>query len=225
MCFAFTLGMTNENQCEFHVVVGHDFSEHANRALALAFETARTHSAPVIHVLAVLGRQLPETESAVHPRTAEGAAELSQELETIVRAQAKGDEECPVRYFVHARIGSPAQEILRLAQETRADLIVVGTHGRNGLKRLALGSVAETVIRHACCPVLIAREGSYPTVDESEYAPEPACEDCVAIRRKTGGAKWWCSRHGGQNRYLPPQRYAPTNYGIVELHAEKWRLW
>ncbi len=53
--------------------------------------------------------------------------------------------------------GSPPEEIVRFAREFGCDLIVVGTHGRSGLGRLALGSVAEAVVRTAGCPVLVVR--------------------------------------------------------------------
>jgi nucleotide-binding universal stress UspA family protein len=53
--------------------------------------------------------------------------------------------------------GDPAAEILRQAREIDADLIVMGTHGRTGLARLLMGSVAEQVVRQAPCPVLTVR--------------------------------------------------------------------
>lgn len=55
-------------------------------------------------------------------------------------------------------VGSPHAEIVKAAQEEGADLIVMGTHGRSGLDRLLLGSVADRVIRAAPCPVLTVRE-------------------------------------------------------------------
>jgi nucleotide-binding universal stress UspA family protein len=55
--------------------------------------------------------------------------------------------------------GSPAEEILRTAREEKADLIVMGTHGRTGFRHLLLGSVAEAVTRHAPCPVFTVRIG------------------------------------------------------------------
>ncbi len=54
--------------------------------------------------------------------------------------------------------GDPASEIVRCAREERCDLLLIGTHGRTGMRRLVLGSVAEAVIRRAHCPVLIARD-------------------------------------------------------------------
>ncbi len=60
--------------------------------------------------------------------------------------------------FVHA--GKPASEIVKAAKEWRADLIVIGSHGRQGIPRALLGSVAEAVMRHAPCPVLVIRAKS-----------------------------------------------------------------
>jgi len=53
--------------------------------------------------------------------------------------------------------GEPAEEIVRFSRERDCDLLVIGTHGRTGVKRLVLGSVAEKVVRTAACPVLVAR--------------------------------------------------------------------
>lgn len=58
--------------------------------------------------------------------------------------------------------GEAADEILRLAQELDCDLIVMGTHGRKGLPRLLLGSVAEKVLREATCPVLTIKVAPTP---------------------------------------------------------------
>lgn len=53
--------------------------------------------------------------------------------------------------------GDPAQEILQTVNAKHCDLIVMGTHGRSGLGRLLMGSVAERVVRHATCPVLTVK--------------------------------------------------------------------
>ena len=61
--------------------------------------------------------------------------------------------------FTHRlTMGDPAGEIIRLAEEEQADMIVLGTHGRTGMTRLLMGSVAEAVVRRAPCPVLVYRE-------------------------------------------------------------------
>jgi len=63
-----------------------------------------------------------------------------------------------VPYEHRMLLGEPATEIVRLAEEQAADLIVMGTHGRTGLKRLLMGSVAEAVVRRSACPVLTFKE-------------------------------------------------------------------
>jgi universal stress protein A len=76
--------------------------------------------------------------------------ELRRMLETLVPQGG-------VRHEHHLAIGPPADEIVRLAEELQADLIVVGTHGRQGFSRLLTGSVAELVLRRAQCPVLAVK--------------------------------------------------------------------
>jgi nucleotide-binding universal stress UspA family protein len=69
--------------------------------------------------------------------------------------QAEG-EKVPVEHQL-LFVGDPAAEILRVAQAVKADLIVLGTHGRTGLGRLLMGSVAEQVVRRAPCPVVTVK--------------------------------------------------------------------
>jgi len=66
-----------------------------------------------------------------------------------------------VRYEHRLIDGSPAEEIVRLAEEEHVDMIVIGTHGRTGLKRLLMGSTAESVMRHAKCPVFIFKTAEH----------------------------------------------------------------
>jgi nucleotide-binding universal stress UspA family protein len=65
-----------------------------------------------------------------------------------------------VRFTHRLAMGDPAAEIVRAAEEEKADSIVLGTHGRTGLSRLLMGSVAEAVVRRAPCPVLVYREAA-----------------------------------------------------------------
>jgi len=65
----------------------------------------------------------------------------------------------PAVSFTHRlTMGDPAGEIVRIAEDEGAELIVLGTHGRTGVTRLLMGSVAEVVVRRAPCPVLVYRE-------------------------------------------------------------------
>jgi nucleotide-binding universal stress UspA family protein len=75
----------------------------------------------------------------------------------------------PVEHVLLA--GDPAEELLRYAAEAGVDLIVMGTHGRTGLERLLMGSVAEKVLRGALCSVLVVKmPRASPTTERSEAA-------------------------------------------------------
>jgi nucleotide-binding universal stress UspA family protein len=75
--------------------------------------------------------------------------------------------------------GEPSEEILRLAESAEVDLIVMGTHGRTGLRRFLMGSVAEEVLRQAVCPVLIVKPGTPEPVTEADIAGTEPAEDWV----------------------------------------------
>jgi nucleotide-binding universal stress UspA family protein len=77
------------------------------------------------------------------------------ELLRMLHAVRPSDPAVP---FEHRLVtGDPATEIVRLAETEGADMIVMGTHGRTGLRRLLMGSVAEAVVRRASCPVLTVK--------------------------------------------------------------------
>jgi nucleotide-binding universal stress UspA family protein len=69
--------------------------------------------------------------------------------------------------------GDPAATIISIAEKSQADLIVLGTHGRTGLRRVLLGSVARNVMLHAHCSVLVVRSGiAHPATPTPVSAPE-----------------------------------------------------
>jgi nucleotide-binding universal stress UspA family protein len=149
------------------IVVAYDFSPSSEQALARAVEVAARAPQHVLHVVAVLD---PHTRSAaVEPLervSYETADRLQQLIMERVRAAFAGrPTAAEVQFFVHARIGKPAQEILALASEVGADLIFIGSHGKIGVERLLLGSVSERVVREAGCPVMVVRSKSYADVD------------------------------------------------------------
>ena len=136
-----------------HVLVPHDFGDTSKTAMDYAIALVRMFNAK-LHVLHVRDRA-----EAVIP--ARFPRELYDELQTTVRERLLRitalDETKPVLDF-HLRTGSAHAEILRFAKEQRTDLIVMGTHGRRGLIHAVMGSVAETVVRTAPCPVLTVRK-------------------------------------------------------------------
>lgn len=134
-----------------------DFSPGARTAFATALETARRDGAELILVYVVeLPRGLSEgTDFARRLLRAQRAADAGarREFERLVtRAERAG-----VRASAAVARGWPPEQIVKLARRRGAGLIVMGTHGRTGLGRLVLGSVAERVIATAACPVLTVR--------------------------------------------------------------------
>ena len=86
---------------------------------------------------------------------AEWLATLKREGQAFLATAAQRTGEPPAWQFL--REGKPADQILAAAREWEADVIVIGTHGRSGVSRLVLGSTAESVVRHASCPVLVIK--------------------------------------------------------------------
>lgn len=133
------------------VVVPFDFSEHSIAALKRAATLAsRPENLHVLHVLPFL---IP-TEPGVVWATVDDAHRIQHALENLREAVAKlnlGNIEMEVR------LGDPGQIACDRAEELAAELIVVGSHGRTGLTRMLLGSVAERVVRLAHCPVLVVK--------------------------------------------------------------------
>ena len=129
-----------------------DFSEHSEAALHHATSLARDAKATllIVHVQEPMD-SFADTGFAGYP-TADDQAELQKRLDEI----APSDPNVPfTRQLVR---GYPADEIARLAEEEAVDMVVMGTHGRTGLTRLLMGSVAEAVVRRAGCPVLTIRQ-------------------------------------------------------------------
>jgi nucleotide-binding universal stress UspA family protein len=127
-----------------------DFSAASQTAFEYASALARDAGARmlIVHVEEPPVSYATGEMLVIHPDVPN--PELGKMLEKIVPEGGVPHEHCLV-------IGTPADEIVRLAEEQRADLIVVGTHGRKGLSRLLTGSVAELVLRRAQCPVLAVK--------------------------------------------------------------------
>jgi nucleotide-binding universal stress UspA family protein len=129
-----------------------DFSEHSAFAFQVACALARDYGARVVvaHAIALQMYGSLETGPLIaDPLVVE--AELRERLETVRPPDPS--------VAVERRLckGDAAAEIVALAADINADLIVMGTHGRKGVGRLLLGSVAESVLRRAPCPVVTVR--------------------------------------------------------------------
>jgi len=126
-----------------------DFSEPSECAFRLACSLASDYQAQlvIVHVI-----QLPIVfGEGLVASTTEPDDDLKEELFDLTVPDRR------VKVVRHLEQGTPAAEILHLAKLSHADLIVMGTHGRRGINRLMMGSVAEEVLRAAQCPVLTVR--------------------------------------------------------------------
>jgi len=152
------------------IVVGTDFSELATAALRFAANLAAKTDAGLIVVYA--GTFEPPTEFT--------AREVGDVAQSIERSKRLASEEL-ARYVAEnvppgiecrpiVADGFPADAINAIANAEHADLIALGTHGRSGLQRLILGSVAEAVMRTAKVPVVTVRTADLAAVPEPEFA-------------------------------------------------------
>ena len=151
------------------ILIATDFSDGAEAALGVAIQYARALHAG-LHVLHVFSRD----EVEVTRLLADAAARAGSDVP--VTASGAG--------------GDPAQEILRHAARHPIDLIVVGTHGRTGVSRVLLGSVAERVMRGARCPVLVVPAPVAPATSAepahaAEQAPPVQTRPCLVCAKPT----------------------------------------
>lgn len=159
------------------VVVAYDFSPSAEQALARAIETAARAPEHVLHIVAALDPHDRVTIGGLSADPNYETADRIQKLilERVTAAFAGRQTAAEVQFYVHARIGKAAAQILEVASDVGADLILIGSHGKTGVERLLLGSVSERVVREAGCPVVVARPKTYANVDlvkATEYEHE-----------------------------------------------------
>ncbi len=142
------------------ILVPTDFSEPSNEALQTAVGFARVFGAGIelVHVFVEPAYVLPPpVEMATFPFD---MTQVLMRLETALEAQRDRVREAGIPVEMTTLQGRAAPEIVAHAKKVGADLIVMGTHGRSGFQHALLGSVAERVVHHSPCPVLVvpARE-------------------------------------------------------------------
>lgn len=136
------------------LLVAMDDSALAARACEAGSKLAAAFNAELAFVYVIDPGLAPVPDSilSVQKSIAEQKAHAENTIQGIVsQLQLK---EMPLRFIP---VGKPAEEIAKAGQEWKADIIVIGSHGRTGIKRLLLGSVAESVMHHAHCPVLVVK--------------------------------------------------------------------
>ena len=152
------------------ILVGTDFSEASDEARRVAIEVARRLGAEleIVHV------EEPLPAYAFSEGALPDLPRLQEEVRIWAERQledlARGARASGVSTTTAVLLGVPASAIVEAARTARADLIVVGTHGRTGLERVLLGSVAERVVRNAPCAVLTVRQTPGATQDTKPKA-------------------------------------------------------
>ncbi len=140
------------------ILVPTDFSEPAQEAFKTAVELAQHFSAQLLMVHIVPPVPVPY-QPMVSPAPAFDITAYLQDLVKISKdnLQNYANDHVPqgVPATTSVAAGDPAYEILRLAKELEADIIVIATHGHGGWRHFLFGSVAEKVVRQAACPVLV----------------------------------------------------------------------
>jgi nucleotide-binding universal stress UspA family protein len=138
------------------VLVPTDFSEEADRAATVAVRFAKFLHASVdlVHVYAMPASGVLSPIPGVVPMPPP-PPEVVQEIQQRLGERAAKIRESGVDCLITVVEGNAADEIVAQATKIAGEMIVMGTHGRTGLRRALLGSVAEQVLRKATCPVLV----------------------------------------------------------------------
>lgn len=150
-CSVLAVHATNRVGPYRNVLCPVDFSTSSDHAIEVAAALVDSGSLTLLHVLdvPVSYSNEPAMTDFVSDLDRRGAALMQSRIAAL---HAKS------RLQARTRIGSPGRQILAVLEgEPEFDLVVMGSHGRTGVRRLILGSVAEKIVRHAPCPVLIAR--------------------------------------------------------------------
>ena len=129
-----------------------DFSDNSRPAFQMACDLAGVNHATLVVLHVMMPSVSPLMESL--PPDPLQPAESQGSLAQLPWPQPSDSQ---IRVEHRLAEGDPGDEILRLSEALRCDLIVMGTHGRTGLGRLLTGSVAEEVLRKAVCPVLVVK--------------------------------------------------------------------
>jgi nucleotide-binding universal stress UspA family protein len=137
------------NELFSKMVIGYDGSDHSRRALRIAIDLAKKYGSEVLVVTVIDVSTVPGDPNAIRI-VSETANQVVAEASEILSREG-----IPHRTFV--RQGDPSTEIVKVAEENKADLVVVGSRGLSSLKRIILGSVSQGVLNRSKIPVLVVK--------------------------------------------------------------------
>jgi nucleotide-binding universal stress UspA family protein len=169
----------------FSLVVGLDFTDADGPAFDQAARLALRVPGSELHLVHVFGTA----------PSAERSRELASHLRLYADEKAAMTEGLRgIAVGIHLRGGHTVHELIQLATEVQADVIVVGSHRGPHVKDWIVGSTVERLVGGAPFPVLVATPKAKPA-EKQEPVIEPACPKCVEARLASGGKQWWCERH------------------------------
>jgi nucleotide-binding universal stress UspA family protein len=184
------------------VVVGFDFSHSGHAALERAIGVATRAPWHVLHFVCVIDPHFAFPSLPTKHIDIDYANRVQEEVKSVVEQELRAKRVIGnIHFFVHARIGKAAKEILGVAEDVGADLIIVGSKGLTGIERAVLGSISEKVVREAKCTVEVARPKQYAYVELQqvvEVEPHP--------------------------HYVPPHRYSYES-SQVSRRPNDWPLY
>ncbi len=171
------------------LLVATDGSIFSENAIREAINLAKTCSSKLIAVSVV--KTNPEFEDLVPLVIEKAEKEVREHLESIKSRASKEGVDCEM--VVH-RSEEPFQDIVNDASKNQVDMIIIGTHGRTGLKRLMMGSVTAKVIGHAPCKVLVIPKDARLTLEKILIATdgsifsELASREAISIAKRCGSS-------------------------------------
>jgi len=191
--------MSQNLESKYVVLAAVDMREGSPLVISQGLEMASQSPRGELHVLAVseptpavvMPPIIPTAEALLAPRPERLADLVRSHLDDFRKRLP--DARVPA-IEVHTSLGYAADEIVWMAAHLDADLVIVATHGRRGLRRLLLGSVSEKVARLAGCPVMVVRDKAH---EAAHRVPEieSLCPDCASARFASNGKTLWCERH------------------------------
>ncbi len=196
---------------------------HDNRTVILTAVDANRSAEQVVAAAARIATMPGAELHLVHVIEAPEINHLTKQLEEARAIVERASASLPAdrEYTVHLAAGEPAAQILQVAANVHADMIVIGTREMSTLERFLLGSVVEPVTRRAQCPVYVVRNKDYHTRDLKEI--QPPCADCLAKQRETNGAELWCARHAQRHVHAHLHYELPEGFGagtqLIQLDA------
>jgi nucleotide-binding universal stress UspA family protein len=149
--------MASDPNGDSSIVVAFDFSPTSELAYTEALSVAQRRGLSRLTVVSVGASEGDNVRLELDDRVAAMSIASARALLKMHLARIHGPEDSEIHESFEVSSGSAGEEIVRQAARRNADLIVLGTHGRHGLRRALLGSVAEHVVRNAGCTVMVVR--------------------------------------------------------------------